>query len=307
MKVSIGDVSLWFDVLNAGLLPEGPVMREKPVLLALHGGPGFDHSDFKGVLEPLCDLVQVVMYDHRGNGRSDDGDTALWNLDQWGDDVDAFCRALGIERPFVLGWSFGGMVAQAFAARHPDRLAGLVLLSTAPRISFDQFGPAFERLGGPEAREAARRFLREADMDAEEDFMRHCMPLYTVRRDLLHLKYGETRPVVRPEVTRHFFTDEAWRMDLRPGLADVVCPVLILNGVDDPITPPECSAELEAGLVQAPVRHVTGQLSSHDVPEDEPELFVATVRDFLADCMARRFPEAAAMATDTAAPAAAGV
>lgn len=287
MKVSIGEVSLWFDVLNAGLVPEGPVMREKPTLVALHGGPGFDHSDFKGVLEPLCDLVQVVMYDHRGNGRSDAGDTARWTLDQWGDDVGAFCRALGIERPFVLGWSFGGMVAQVFAARYPDQLAGLVLLSTAPRISYDQFGPAFERLGGVEAREAARRFLVEADMDAEEEFMRLCMPLYTVRRDLLHLKYGETRPVVQPEVTRHFFSDEAWRMDLRPGLANVTCPTLIMNGVNDPITPPECSDELEAALVAAPVTRVVGALSSHDLPEDEPELFVATLRRFLADCTAK--------------------
>ena len=151
MKVSIGDVRLWFDVLNAGLVPEGPVMREKPVLLALHGGPGFDHTDFKGVLDPLCDVVQVVMYDHRGNGRSDDGDPALWNLARWGDDVRAFCAALGIERPFVLGWSFGGMVAQSYAARYPDEIAGLVLLSTAAQISEDAVRPgvrAARRRGG---------------------------------------------------------------------------------------------------------------------------------------------------------------
>ena len=131
MKVSIGDISLWFDVLNPGLVPDGPVMREKPVLLALHGGPGFDHTDFKGLIEPLCEDAQVILYDHRANGRSDDCDKALWNLEQWADDVHSLCAALGIERPLVLGWSFGGMVAQVYAARYPDELAGLVLLSTA--------------------------------------------------------------------------------------------------------------------------------------------------------------------------------
>ena len=287
MKVSIGDVRLWFDVLNAGLVPEGPVMREKPVLLALHGGPGFDHSDFKGVLDPLCDLVQIVMYDHRGNGRSDDGDETLWNIDQWTDDVRAFCDALGIKRPFVLGWSFGGFVAQSYAARYPKELAGLVLLSTAARTSFELFGPAFERLGGAEAKEAARRFLVEMEPDTEEEFMRVCMPLYTVRRDPQHLSYGETRPVVRRQMTRHFFSDEAWRMDLRPGLAHITCPTLILNGVHDPITPPECSDELEAGLVNAAVTRVIGQLSSHDLPEDEPELFLDAVRGFLTGCLAQ--------------------
>ncbi len=291
MRVSIGDVRLWFDVLNAGLVPEGPDMREKPVLLALHGGPGYDHSGFKGVLDPLCDVAQIVMYDHRGNGRSDDGDVALWTLDQWTDDVRAFCDALGIERPFVLGWSFGGFVAQSYAARYPNDLAGLVLLSTAARIAYEQFGPAFERLGGAEAREAARRFFFEPGPGVEEEFMRICMPLYTYRRDPDYLVYSETRPVARMEVAHHFFADEAWRMDLRPGLAGITCPTLIVNGVHDPITPPECSDDLEAALVNAAVTRVTGELSSHDLPVDEPELFVDAVRDFLTGCLGQGVAE----------------
>jgi pimeloyl-ACP methyl ester carboxylesterase len=285
MKVSIGDVRLWFDVLNAGLVPEGRDMRAKPVLVALHGGPGSDHSGFKGVLDPLCDVAQIVMYDHRGNGRSDDGDPALWTVSQWTDDVHAFCAALGIERPFVLGWSFGGMIAQSYAARFPDEPAGLILLSTATRISWDQFGPAFERLGGEEAREAAR-YLVEPTPENREEFMRICMPLYTYRRDPEYLIYSETRPVARREVTRHFFGDEAWRMDLEPGLAAITCPTLVLNGLHDPITPPECSDILEAGLVNADVTRVTGRLSSHDLPVDEPELFERAVRDFLTGCSA---------------------
>lgn len=284
MRVSIGDITLWFDVLNAGLVPDGLVMREKPVLLALHGGPGYDHSLFKGVLDPLCDVAQVVMYDHRGNGRSDDGDRALWNLDRWTEDAKAFCDALGIERPVVLGWSFGGFVAQSYAARYPREPLGLILLSTAPRIGFDQFGPAFERLGGPQAKEAARRFFFEPSPEAEEEFMRVCLPLYTVRKDPYYLQYSETRPVARMEVARHFFADEAWRMDLRAALADVVCPTLVINGEHDPITPPECADELAAALANADVTRVTGHASSHDLPIDEPELFVNAVRRFVKRC-----------------------
>ena len=183
MRVSIGDVSLWFDVLNPGLVTDGPVMREKPVLLALHGGPGFDHTDFKGLIEPLCDDAQVVLYDHRANGRSDDCDQSLWNLEQWADDVHAFCAALGIERPFVLGWSFGGMVAQVYAARYPDELAGLVLLSTAAQLPTERSAAAFERVGGAEARDLYLRTMVERDPTAFEDYLRVCMPLYTVKRD----------------------------------------------------------------------------------------------------------------------------
>lgn len=121
--------------------------------------------------------------------------------------------------------------------------------------------------------------------------MRICMPLYTYRRDPDYLVYSETRPVARMEVAHHFFADEAWRMDLRPGLAGITCPTLIVNGVHDPITPPECSDDLEAALVNAAVTRVTGELSSHDLPVDEPELFVDAVRDFLTGCLGQGVAE----------------
>jgi pimeloyl-ACP methyl ester carboxylesterase len=282
MRVSIGDINLWFDVLNAGLVPDGPVMREKPVLLALHGGPGYDHSNFKGVLDPFCDMVQVVMYDHRGNGRSDDGDTTRWNMDQWADDVKAFCQALGIERPIVLGWSFGGFVAQLVASRHPDLPSGAIFLSTAPHLSFSQFGPAFERLAGPEAKEAARRMFFEPSPEAEEEYMRICLPLYMHKENLEYSVDGEARALKRFEVLRHFFADEAWTMDLRPGLAKVVCPTLVLNGVFDPICPPECADEIVAGLTNSDVTHVVADDASHELPIDQPELFEEAMRRFLA-------------------------
>ena len=285
MKVSIGDISLWFDVLNAGLVPDGPGMREKPVLLALHGGPGFDHTDFKGLIEPLCDVAQVVLYDHRANGRSDDCDASLWNLDQWADDVHAFCTALGIERPIVMGWSFGGMVAQVYAAHYPDELAGLVLLATAARMPVERSAAAFERVGGAEARDLFLRTMVEQDSSAFEDYIRVCLPLYTVKRDPEYLSVHETRPIVRQDVTEHFLWGEGAEMDLRPELAKIVCPTLIINGRHDPITPPEASDEMEAALVSAPVTHVVGERSGHDVPEDEPELFADSVRALIASCV----------------------
>ena len=71
----------------------------------------------------LADLAQVIYLDHRGNGRSDAGPKDAWTLTQWGDDVRAFCDSLGIERPIVLGASFGGKVAMAYATRHPSHPA----------------------------------------------------------------------------------------------------------------------------------------------------------------------------------------
>lgn len=49
----------------------------------------------------------------------------------WADDVMGFCEALDIESPIVLGWSFGGFVAMAYGARHPEHPAKLILQSTS--------------------------------------------------------------------------------------------------------------------------------------------------------------------------------
>ena len=103
MWVRVNGVRLYFDVEGAGLVPDGPRMRAKPTVVLLHGGPGFDHSIYKPAFSSLADGAQVVFLDHRGNGRSEAGPPESWTLAQWGDDVRAFCDALGIERPIVYG------------------------------------------------------------------------------------------------------------------------------------------------------------------------------------------------------------
>src|SRR6267142_143140 len=91
MHVSVNGVRLFFDVEGAKFAPDGPVMREKPTLLMLHGGPGADHSIYRPAYSALSDIAQIIYLDHRGNGRSEDGPRENWNLAQWGDDVRAFC------------------------------------------------------------------------------------------------------------------------------------------------------------------------------------------------------------------------
>ena len=64
-------VRLFVDIEGTGLVPDGPHMREKPTLVLLHGGPGYDHSGFKPLFSQLADIAQIVYVDHRGHGRSD--------------------------------------------------------------------------------------------------------------------------------------------------------------------------------------------------------------------------------------------
>jgi proline iminopeptidase len=279
MHVSIGDCKLFFDVEGARLVPEGPTMRERPTLLLLHGGPGFDHSSFKPDFSPLADVAQLVYLDHRGNGRSERSTPDRWTLAQWGDDVRAFCDALGIVKPVVLGTSFGGMVAMAYATRHPEHPGKLILSSTAARQRLDRVLDAFERLGGPDAREAARRYWQAPGKDTLPDYARLCFPLYSrTKRD----PDANARTVWNFEVLFHFGAGEDMRFDLLADLARVRCPTLVLGGEDDPICPIGDQEDIAAALPAALVQFERFPRCGHGVFRDDPEHALAVIRRFLA-------------------------
>jgi proline iminopeptidase len=102
------------------LVPDGPMMRERPIVVCLHGGPGFDHSTLKPFLSPLEDQAQLIFLDHRGQGRSDESTPSRWNLDTWIDDVAAFCDVLGIERPSSLGSRLAELSASGSQSGTPE-------------------------------------------------------------------------------------------------------------------------------------------------------------------------------------------
>ena len=83
-------------------------------------------------------LPEVIYLDQRGCGRSDRSTQAHWNLAQWADDVRAFCDALEIQKPIVLGVSSGGAVAMTYATRHPDHPGRLIVCGATARWRIDR-------------------------------------------------------------------------------------------------------------------------------------------------------------------------
>ena len=223
VRVQVGDVRLFFDVEGAQLVPDGTLMRERPTLLLLHGGPGFDHSQFKPCFGQLRDMAQVIYLDHRENGRSDRSSDGRSSLERWADDVRAFCDALEIRRPIVLGASFGGFVAQAYATRHPDHPRALILCSTSARHREDRVLDMFERLGGREAREVAATYLRDTSTETMAEYARLCLPLYTRRPEDPDAMI-RTLPHANFELTVAFFRGEFHRFDFRDALAPSAVP-----------------------------------------------------------------------------------
>lgn len=283
MFVCVNGARLYVDIEGAGLVPDGLLMREKPTLLLLHGGPGGDHSIFKPLFSQLSDLVQIVYYDHRGNGRSGGQDPATWTLAQWGDDVRGLCEALGIEKPIVYGVSFGGFVAQAYATRHPGHARKLVLASTAATIEFQEIFAAFERVGGARARAVAEAYWLNPTAESRAAYFNVCLPLYsaspTASRDWL------ARTIVKNDVAFHFNgpDNEQGRMDFRADLARVTCPVLVLSGDRDPIMPPAFSSIIAASLPPGKVRLQQFAGCSHSIAADDPAGLVSALRTFIAE------------------------
>jgi proline iminopeptidase len=284
MHVMVNGVRLFFDVEGAGLVPDGPAMRAKPTLVLLHGGPGMDHTTYKPRFSQLADVAQIVYLDHRGNGRSDAGPREHWTLAQWGDDVRGFCDALGIERPIVLGGSFGGMAALSYATRHPDHPAKLVLLSTeaAGGTHLEERVAMFERLGGPEVGALARRRLLDGELDEAllETWVRLAFPVYTrTPRDPAWMR----RSIVNPEVHLWFMRrgGEGRTFDFFPKLPDIRCPTLVMGGEEDPILPIACQEEIAAALPRHLVRFERFPGCGHGVIADAPERAMAIIREFI--------------------------
>ena len=278
MHIEINGASIFVDTVGSKLMPQGGVMAERPSLLVMHGGPGFDHSLMRPYFDRFADSHQVIYIDHRGNGRSG-GDPETWTLAQWGDDVHTLCEALGVKKPVVYGLSFGGMVAMSYAARHSDGPSKLILASTAAKLDLYATNQIMEQLGGPKAREVATRFWNDPTPKAAAEYMAVCMPLYNPSGALSD--EGRARTIMRTEVMFHFILGEQRTMDLRPGLAAITCPTLVLAGGLDPITPVACSEAIAAALPSGVAELVVFEGAGHGVHRDEPERAEAVLRRFL--------------------------
>lgn len=271
-------VRLFFDVEGTQFVPDGPRLREKPTLLLLHGGPGFDHSAFRPFFGRVSDIAQVIYYDHRGHGRSDRRPPQEWTLDTFADDVVRLCDALGIVRPVVLGQSFGGFVAQRYIERHPDHPSKVILSSTSPHMGQERKEAMFDRLGGTEARESCRRFWSDPNPATWDDYGVHCRHLYNTTPQDPH---AAERTIHNFDVLFASASGEQRTMDLLPGLAKARCPVLVLVGEDDPVCPVADARDIAAALPPHLVQFRAFPNVGHGAWRDDADAAFAELRRFL--------------------------
>ena len=124
-------------------------------LMIVHGGPGASHDYFLPYLLPLARHNELVFIDERGSGRSQKlADPSGYTVENMVEDVEAVRQALNLGKITLLGHSYGGVLAQAYALKYQKNLTHLILCSTFPSTS--QMNQVLARAGQRASRRAGQ-------------------------------------------------------------------------------------------------------------------------------------------------------
>ena len=258
---------------------------DRAVLLIMGGAGSMDRWE-----RPFCERLAaagryVIRYDHRDTGGSTTyppGEPGYTGDDLVADAV-AILDHLGVESAHLVGLSMGGGIAQRIAIDHPERVAGLTLMSTGPigtgggelppmsgelRALFDGGGPAEPDWSD---REAAIAFL----LEGERPYAGSRGIDDAAMRPLLERVYDRSPRL--PSANNHFLLEGS---DVpRTRLGAITAPALVIHGAEDPLFPPAHREALAREIPGAKLLVIDGL--GHELPQwawDEvlPALIAAT-------------------------------
>lgn len=259
--------------------------REGVPLLFVHGFGNEAHV-WDDIAPALAPYYRTLALDLRGHGDSDRDPEARYDYPFHVADLEAVTAALGIERLVLVGHSLGGRVAMLFAGRHPERLAGLVIVDSAPeldrrgtvRIQLDLQRGGAGAEGGADpgfASEAAYRELlaRHYPAAGREQLQRLARHGLRTRAD------GRLEPKLDPAWFRGRQAasegemrarEERVTRELWEALARVPCPALVIRGAASDVVSAEVADRMaEEALAQG--RLVVIPRAGHSVMVDNPE------------------------------------
>ena len=277
-----------YDVMLNGVQIHYTVRGSGPVMIAHSGGPGMDArgwDDFSGI----DDFVTLVAIHPRGSGLSGPAEGEAYLLPDYASDLQALRLHLGVDKPIVMGWSHGGMVAMQFASTYPDALSKLILIDTSAYFgeflsdiegAVQEFKDEtwFERSFAALKAEWAGEYQTDEDMVrlwAEE--MKFYFKKFDERTEAYHERTKELPVRIAPLKT--FNDREAPTLDLRPQLHKISVPTLIVVGRHDFITNVAMAEEMLKHIPSA--RLVIFEDSGHYAMVEEPGKFYQVIKEFV--------------------------
>jgi 3-oxoadipate enol-lactonase len=243
------------------------VGRGRP-LVFLHG-LGWDGTLWASAARRFADRYRVIAGDTRGHGQSDKP-PGPYSIDLFAADWLGLLDELGIDRAGIIGFSQGGMIAQVLALEHPERVAALVLVSTACRSDPGAKEKMEERIRlarteGPAAaaRVAATAIFSKRFTDARPNVIQGFIAWRTA---------AQQDPLL--EATR-----AAYGFDVSARLSAVQIPTLVMYGDEDALTPPPIVRYVADCLPRPELVCVAG--AGHMIPIEQPEAFESHLGAFL--------------------------
>ena len=250
MKTKIDDIELYYELHGEG----------KPIVFS-HGWLE-DCSIWDSQVEHFAKKYAVILYDHRGHGRSDKpiGDYSVQALSN---DLYSLMQKLKLERATLVGFSLGGMAAIIFALEHPDKVSKLVLVGTTAKMTL--FPLLIVRV------------------------LRYVLPYKTVARNVCKRRfYKPSKQIVEDELVRAMRVDSyaayeclkefTKNYDVRDRVREMEVPTLIIVGEKDKINL-EASRYLNREIKGSELRIVPS--SGHTVMVEKSEEFNQILEEFI--------------------------
>jgi 3-oxoadipate enol-lactonase len=237
-------------------------------LILIHG-LGDDLHVWDAEVPVFAPFHRVLRLDLRGFGASDKP-PGPYSLARFVQDVSAVCAACGVQRAHVLGISMGGVIAQRVALDIPELVRSLVLVSTSSEVGAKSIA-VWQRL--------ADQIERDGFSARSADASRAFSPTFARAHPEIVAEVGRRTAANDPQgyaaaaraVSDYNWTAELWRIRV---------PVLILQGLDDQLTPPGGSVKMSRNLPHA--RLLMVENAGHNLPIEQPALFRASVLAFTA-------------------------
>jgi proline iminopeptidase len=215
-----------------------------PPTIVLHGGPGAHHDYLLPGFDALARSRELIYYDQRGGGRSPVAREVPVGWKEQVADLEELRRQWGLERLNLAGYSWGGLLALLYAVEFPARVSHLALVSPAPawrqaRIEFER---RFQERNLAPPLQAERARLRESGLrDRDPDaYARRLFELSVAPYFFDPARAGELTPFRVTGRTQQEVWASLEDYDLRPALAGLAIPSLVLQGEND-VIPVEAS------------------------------------------------------------------
>ena len=244
--------------------------RETVILSAGLGGSG---AFWAPQMAALLERFRVVLYDHRGTGRSvrtlPDGP---YSVAEMGDDIVKVMDALGLDRAHVVGHAAGGNAGLALALDHPDRIGRLVVVNSwsrpDPHIKrcFDTRLALLNNTGVAAYVHAQPLFLYPADWLSANDARLEAEEVH-------HIQGFPDPDVMRARI------GALLAFDIDADLPRIACPVLVSASADDMLVPLACSRRLAQRLPNATLD--IAPWGGHGFTVTAPEAFNSRLLSFL--------------------------